>query len=300
MEIESHQFFHALSDPTRLRCLALLYSQGEVCVCELTRTLGQSQPKISRHLGLLRDLGLVEARRAGVWMHYRITPTLPDWALSVLAAALPTFAASQQGQADLCVWANKPVSCLPEISIMSNPESEQTKGECVMEQPVYNVLFLCTGNSARSIMAEALLNHWGKGRFKAYSAGSHPRGGTHPLTLELLQRLNFPAAELRSKSWDEFAQPGAPVMDFVFTVCDTARDEICPVWPGQPMTAHWGVPDPVAVEGDEVMRMLAFREAFRVLENRIKLFTSLPLGQLDKLRIKSEIDRIGTEMPAAE
>ncbi len=119
MDIESHQFFHALSDPTRLRCIALLHSQGEVCVCELTRTLGQSQPKISRHLGLLRDLGLVEARRAGVWMHYRITPTLPDWALSVLAAALPAFAASPQGQADLYEWANKPGSCVPEISITS-------------------------------------------------------------------------------------------------------------------------------------------------------------------------------------
>jgi len=136
MEIESHQFFHALSDPTRLRCLALLNSQGEVCVCELTRTLGQSQPKISRHLGLLRDLGVVEARRAGVWMHYRITPTLPDWVLSVLAAALSAFVASPQGQADLCALANKPESCAPEISITSNLESEPTKGECAMEQPI--------------------------------------------------------------------------------------------------------------------------------------------------------------------
>jgi arsenate reductase len=300
MEIESHQFFHALSDPTRLRCLALLHSQGEVCVCELTRTLGQSQPKISRHLGLLRDLGLVEARRAGVWMHYRIHPTLPDWALSVLAAALPAFAASPQGQADLGEWANKPESCAPEVSITSSLKSEPTNGECAMEQPIYNVLFLCTGNSARSIMAEALLNHWGQGRFRTYSAGSHPRDEVHPRTLELLKRLGFAIEGLRSKSWDEFAQPDAPNMDFVFTVCDNAKNEVCPVWPGQPMTAHWGVPDPVAVEGDEVMRMLAFREAFRVLENRIKLFSSLPLGQLDKLRIKSEIDRIGTEMPAAE
>ncbi|MDD2893166.1 MAG: arsenate reductase ArsC [Halothiobacillaceae bacterium] len=169
-----------------------------------------------------------------------------------------------------------------------------------MEQPVYNVLFLCTGNSARSIMAEALLNHWGKDRFHAYSAGSHPRDGIHPLTLELLQRLGFSCEGMRSKSWDEFAQPNAPVMDFVFTVCDQARNETCPVWPGQPMTAHWGVPDPVAVEGDKVMQMLAFREAFRVLENRIKLFSSLQLGQLDKLRIKTEIDRIGTAMPDAE
>ena len=124
MEIESHQFFHALSDLTRLRCLALLHSQGDVCVCELTRTLGQSQPKISRHLGLLRDLGLVEARRAGVWMHYRITPKLPDWAAAVLDVALPAFATSPQGQADLHVWANKPGSCEPAISITSSSTTD--------------------------------------------------------------------------------------------------------------------------------------------------------------------------------
>jgi arsenate reductase len=120
------------------------------------------------------------------------------------------------------------------------------------------------------------------------------------MTLELLRRLEFPVDQLRSKSWDEFAQPGAPVMDFVFTVCDQARNETCPIWPGQPLTAHWGVPDPVAVGGSEVERMLAFREAFRVLENRIKLFASLPFGQLDRLRIKQEIDKIGTAMPAGE
>ncbi|MEW6765686.1 MAG: arsenate reductase ArsC [Pseudomonadota bacterium] len=165
---------------------------------------------------------------------------------------------------------------------------------------VYNVLFLCTGNSARSVMAEVLLNHWGQGRFHAYSAGSHPRGEIHPMTLELLQRLEFPMDGLRSKSWDEFAQPGAPVMDFVFTVCDQARNETCPVWPGQPMTAHWGVLDPVTVEGDEVTRMNGFREAFRVLENRIKLFACLPLGQLDRLRVQSEVDKIGKAMPSAE
>lgn len=168
-----------------------------------------------------------------------------------------------------------------------------------MEQ-VYNVLFLCTGNSARSVMAEVLLNHWGRGRFRAYSAGSHPKGEVHPLTLELLQRLDFQVDGLRSKSWDEFAQPGAPVMDFVFTVCDQTRNETCPVWPGQPILAHWGVPDPVAVEGDEMTRMNAFREAFRVLENRIKLFSSLSLGQLDRLRIQHEVEKIGMAMPPAE
>lgn len=299
MEIESHHFFHALSDTTRLRCLALLYSQGEVCVCDLTRALGQSQPKISRHLALLRDLGLVEARRAGVWMLYSITPTLPAWVVSVLDIALPMFGASPQGQADTSAWLYKPENSVPGVSITSNQNLTTNKGDYAME-PVYNVLFLCTGNSARSIMAEALLNHWGEGRFHAYSAGSHPRDEVHPRTLELLKRLGFSIDELRSKSWDEFAKAGAPVMDFVFTVCDRAKSETCPIWPGQPMTAHWGVDDPVEVEGSDVERMLAFREAFRVLENRIKLFSSLPLGQLDKLRIKTEIDKIGTEMPAAE
>lgn len=165
-----------------------------------------------------------------------------------------------------------------------------------MEQ-VYNVLFLCSGNSARSIMAEVLLNHWGRGRFKAYSAGSHPRGEVHPLTLELLGRLGFPTEGLRSKSWDEFAKPGAPVMDFVFTVCDQTRSETCPVWPGQPIVAHWGVADPVLVEGDEITRMMAFREAFRTLERRIQLFCSLPLHQLDRLRIQREVEKIGTVQP---
>lgn len=162
---------------------------------------------------------------------------------------------------------------------------------------VYNVLFLCTGNSARSIMAEVLLNHWGKGRFRAFSAGSHPRGEVHPLTLELLQRLGFATEGLRSKSWDEFALPDAPVMDLVFTVCDQARDETCPVWPGQPIVAHWGVPDPAKVEGTEIERTQAFRDAFRVLENRVKLLASLPINQLDKLRIQQEVEKIGKAMP---
>ncbi len=297
MEIESHQFFHALSDATRLRCLALLHSQGEVCVCELTRTLGQSQPKISRHLGLLRDLGLVETRRAGVWVHYRIAPNLPAWAVSVLDIALPVFSASPQGQLDLQVWFNKPESCVPDNSMESN---QKTLNRGYAMEPVYNVLFLCTGNSARSIMAEVLLNHWGEGRFHAYSAGSHPRDEVHPRTLELLKRLGFAIDGLRSKSWDEFAKPDAPSMDFVFTVCDKAKNETCPVWPGQPMTAHWGIDDPVEVEGTEIEQMQAFREAFRVLENRIKIFSHLQLSQLDKMRIQKEIDRIGTEMPAAE
>jgi protein-tyrosine-phosphatase len=162
----------------------------------------------------------------------------------------------------------------------------------VAERP-FNVLFLCTGNSARSILAEQLLNHWGHGDFVGYSAGSHPKGAVHPIAVSLLQHMKLPTAGLRSKSWDEFAAPGAPALDFVFTVCDNAAGEMCPVWPGQPVTAHWGVEDPAAVEGPDTEKWLAFRTAFRELENRIKVFTSLPIRSLDRIRLKERLDAIG-------
>jgi len=157
----------------------------------------------------------------------------------------------------------------------------------------YNTLFLCTGNSARSIIAEAILNRLGQGRFTAYSAGSQPKGEVHPYTLDLLKRLNYPTAGVRSKSWDEFAAPGSPDLDFVFTVCDSAAQEVCPVWPGQPMTAHWGVPDPAAAEGTEAERHLAFADAHRMLYNRIGIFVSLPLASLDRLTLQKRLDAIG-------
>jgi protein-tyrosine-phosphatase len=162
---------------------------------------------------------------------------------------------------------------------------------------IYNVLFLCTGNSARSILAESILNREGLGRFKAFSAGSHPKGQVHPYAVELLQRLNHPTADLRSKNWDEFAIVGAPSMDFVFTVCDNAANEICPIWPGQPMTAHWGVPDPAAAEGTEIERRLAFADCYRMLNNRIGLFANLPLKALDGLSLQKQIDEIGRNLP---
>ncbi len=157
----------------------------------------------------------------------------------------------------------------------------------------FNVLFLCTGNSARSILSEALLNERGRGRFRAFSAGSHPAGRVNPLALELLARMKIPNEGLRSKSWDEFAAAGAPELDFVFTVCDNAAGEVCPWWPGQPMTAHWGVPDPAAVEGTDVARVDAFREAFRVLERRISLFISLPIRSLDTMVLSQRVREIG-------
>jgi arsenate reductase len=158
---------------------------------------------------------------------------------------------------------------------------------------VYNELFLCTGNSARSILAEALIGRLGEGRFRGYSAGSHPKGAVHPLALELLQSLGYSTEGYRSKGWEEFARPGAPKLDFVFTVCDDAAGEICPVWPGSPVTAHWGVPDPAAAEGDDIARKRAFVSAYRMLEKRIGLFTSLRIEELDRLTLKRKVDEIG-------
>ena len=165
------------------------------------------------------------------------------------------------------------------------------------QDKIYNVLFLCTGNSARSIFGEAILNRFGGGNFRAYSAGSHPRGEVHPMAKEFLASLNYATSEFRSKDWSEFAQPGAPELHFVFTVCDQAASEACPVWPGQPMSAHWGVPDPVAATGTEAERAFAFSEAYRILYHRITAFASLPLASLDGLALQRRLDEIGGLKP---
>jgi len=163
----------------------------------------------------------------------------------------------------------------------------------------FNVLFLCTGNSARSIIEEAIINRLGAGKFKGYSAGSMPKGQVHPLTISLLAKLNYDTTAFRSKSWEEFSAPGTPKMDFVFTVCDNAANEVCPIWPGQPMTAHWGVPDPVEAQGDDAQRALAFADTYRILNNRIGIFTSLPLRSLDELTLQKQLDAIGKSNAAA-
>lgn len=162
-----------------------------------------------------------------------------------------------------------------------------------MNERVFNVLFLCTGNTARSVLAEGILNHLGKGRFRAFSAGSQPKGVVNPFALEELRRAGLPAEGFRSKSWDEFAKPGAPEMDFIFTVCDNAANEVCPVWIGHPMTAHWGVEDPAAVEGTDEAKRLAFRKAAAALRRRIELFLSLPLASLDRLVLQGKLSSIG-------
>jgi len=169
-----------------------------------------------------------------------------------------------------------------------------------MTESPFNVLFLCTGNSSRSILAESLLNQWGRGRFVGFSAGSHPKGAVHPIALELLKHMKVPTEGLRSKSWDEFARPGAPALDFVFTVCDNAAGEICPVWSGQPMTAHWGIADPAAVQGSEKERWKAFRTAFSELGSRIKIFTSLPIRSLDRIKLQERLNAIGRSGAADE
>ena len=168
-----------------------------------------------------------------------------------------------------------------------------------MSETIYNALFLCTGNSARSILAEAILGRAGQGRFRAFSAGSQPKGEVHPFAVDLLRSLNFDTSFARSKSWEEFAAEDAPVMDFVFTVCDSAANEACPVWPGQPMTAHWGVPDPAAAEGTDAERHLAFAEAYRMLNSRISIFTALPIASLDRLSLQGRLREIGRDLPRA-
>ena len=162
-----------------------------------------------------------------------------------------------------------------------------------MTDRIYNVLFLCTGNSARSILAESILNKDGAGRFRAFSAGSMPKGAVNPFALRVLESFDYPTEGFRSKSWEEFAQPGAPVMDFVFTVCDNAAGEACPVWPGQPMTAHWGIEDPAAVEGPSIEKEKAFVAAFRYMRNRISVFTALPVASLDKTALGTKLREIG-------
>jgi protein-tyrosine-phosphatase len=164
-----------------------------------------------------------------------------------------------------------------------------------MNTRIFNVLFLCTGNSARSILAEVLMNHWGRGKFRGFSAGSFPKGKVHPIALELLRQMKMPTDGLRSKSWDDFAAPHGVHLDFVFTVCDNAAGEVCPYWPGQPMTAHWGLEDPAAVEGTDVEKWLAFRKTFSQLESRIKIFTSLPIASLDRIKLQEHLDEIGKQ-----
>ncbi len=265
--------FAALAHETRLAAFRLLMVEGPegLAAGVIAERLGAAASTLSFHLAHLERARLLVARRLGKQVLYAVDQTGTRDLIDFLTR-------------DCC--GGNPALCAPAPT--REPEGS------VMADKVYNVLFLCTANSARSVLAEVLLGQrWGKGRFRAFSAGSHPRGEVNPAALATLERAGLETGELRSKSWDEFAAPGAPALDFVFTVCDNAAGEVCPIWPGQPMTAHWGIPDPAAVTGDAEAVKRAFWRAMMALEARIKLFTSLPLASIDRLSLQNRLRDIG-------
>lgn len=267
--------FGALAHPTRVALVRLLVRAGTggLPAGEIATALDVAPSSLSFHLRELEGAGLIRPTRAGRMIRYAAEIDV----VRGLAAFLTE--ACCDGQPELC---GSDFATTPwEGRSMTNPPN------------VYSVLFLCTGNSNRSIMAEAILNREGLGRFRAFSAGSHPKGEVDPQTIDLLKRLNYRTDGLRSKSWDEFAAPGAPKLDFVFTVCDDAAHEICPTWPGQPMTAHWGVPDPAKFEGSAAERGAFISDVYRMLANRIAVFVNLPMKSLDRLSLQQRLDEIG-------
>lgn len=270
----------ALAHETRLDIYRHLIAAGPAgeAAGQIGEHLGLPPPTLAFHLKELRNARLVAFTRHGRSLVYR--------------AVYPTMNALLAYLTETCCRGD-PAACFPPAT------PDPTRMETMTHRP-YHVLFLCTGNSARSILAEALLRHLGGERFVSHSAGSFPKGQVHPMSLRLLEEQRLPTDGLRSKSWDEFATPGAPPIDFVFTVCDQAAGEVCPIWPGNPITAHWGIPDPAAVEGSDGERMLAFRQAFATLERRLRIFTSLPMAQLDRIALTRRLDEMGREPADAQ
>ncbi len=279
----------ALGHESRLGIFRLLVEAGPEGMnpSAIGEHLGLPGPTMSFHLSHLARVGLIGRRQESRFIFYAANYSAMDDLIAFLTSN--------------CCGGS---SCLPRTATVDTTPKRRARAQAAtmpatthrgidMPDRSYNVLFLCTGNSARSILAEVILNQLGKGRFHAYSAGSHPAGAVNPFARDQLSGQGLDVAKLRSKSWDEFADPAAPVMDFVFTVCDSAAGEVCPVWPGQPMTAHWGIPDPAAVRGDDAAIRQAMSEAFRQLNQRISLFLSLPLSKLDAVAIQREIIAIG-------
>lgn len=270
--------FASLAQGTRLDVFLLLVEAGQAGVTagEIAKRLDVPPSSLTHHLNDLKAAGLADRARNHRQMIY--TARMP------MMQELIFFMTR-----NCC--GGEPERCSP---YWHSGERNKAVVDTSTER-MLNVLFLCTGNSARSIIGESILNRLGDGRFKGYSAGSHPAGNVHPRTLRLLATLDYPTEGLRSKSWDEFAAEGAPQMDFVFTVCDDAAKETCPLWPAQPMAAHWGIPDPVAATGGDAEIAAAFNEAYRMLYNRISIFTSLPFASLDRLALQRRLDAIGNE-----
>lgn len=272
--------FAALGQPVRLSVFRLLVHAGGngMAAGQIAETLSVRDNTLSANLSVLSAAGLIARRREGRSIRYFADLTtmrhLVDYLLS-----------------DCC--GGNPSLCRPAVNILINPPRPEPSEEEKMRDTPFNVLFLCTANSARSLIAEAILNADASGRFRAFSAGSHPSGQPNPRTVQLLERLGYDLGEIRSKSWDEFAGPDAPQMDFVFTVCDNAAGEVCPVWPGHPVTAHWGVPDPAKVEGNEAEQAAAFNRTHKMLATRLAAFTSLPVETLERGSLQASVDEIG-------
>jgi len=267
----------ALSQEMRLDIFRLLTRAEPVGMCagEIGAAVEGRQNTVSTNLAILARAGLIRSVREGRSVRYFADLDGMSGLLSFLME-------------DCCD--GNPDICSPLVRSVARTRNTR---EALMEGRMFNVLFLCVGNTARSIMAEAILNRWGGDKFHAYSAGSNPRGEIHPYTLDLLRQQNFDPELARSKSWDEFTGEAAPKLDFVFTLCDDAAAEACPVWPGQPITAHWGLPDPLTAAGTEAERRLAFADAFRMLNNRISIFVNLPLARIDQLSLQTQLDDIG-------
>jgi arsenate reductase len=280
----------ALAQDARLEVFRVLIKAGPegLAAGEIARRTGTPANTMSAQLLVLANAGLVRARRDGRSIIYSVD----IGAVSALLVFLTEDCCGGRSEicAPLATAANRNPAKGTRREAPARPRAGVLRAR-LPEKP-YNVLFLCTGNSARSIFAEAILNRIGRGKFVAWSAGSHPSGSVNPHATSLLKRLGLPTAALRSKSWDEFATSDAPKMDFVFTVCDSAAKETCPAWPGQPMTAHWSVPDPAAASGDEITMTYAFRIAYRLIERRIGLFAALPVQSLDRLSLQARLDEI--------
>jgi len=268
-----------LAQPHRRDLIRVLVQHGPagMTASAIAARLGLSPSALSFHLKELDRAGLVRCRREGRFRRYAAEPGPVHRLIEHLVTE--------------CLDGRPSPFAMPEPASRGRRHTET--GRDRMADRIFNVLFLCTGNSARSVIAECLLNRWGARHFRTYSAGSHPRGEIHPHALDILRQENFEVDDLRSNSWDEFAVADAPRLDFVFTVCDRAAAEVCPVWPGQPMTAHWGIPDPAAIEGREAERRFAFADTLRMLTQRISIFVSLPIESLDRLALKRRLESIG-------